>query len=132
MIYGILGTITSLLLLYSPMVDPMLNGLLLLLFGTAASGQILTFAMMKDCVDHAHIGTAIGFNNMAVVFGGLLQAFVGYLIHLHHHHNDNTHHIPHYHIADYQAALWIIPLCFACNILLCLTLIPETHPKRAR
>jgi MFS family permease len=109
---AILGLAVSLAILYLPMLNLITLYVLLFLFGFAAGGQSLIFAVVKDINPHAVVGTAIGFNNMAVVAGGaVFQPLVGFC--LHKFWQGQTHNgIPVYSIADYQQALLLLPLCF--------------------
>ena len=77
------GLLSSMAILYVENISiPMLYGLLFL-FGFACCGQSISFALVKENNLATRVGTAIGFNNMAVVTGGaLFQPLVGLLLYL--------------------------------------------------
>lgn len=59
----------------------LLLGLSLFFSGAACAGQALSFGLVKDNNVEKVRGTAIAFNNMAVVFSGVIfQPLVGYLL----------------------------------------------------
>ncbi len=104
--------------------------LLLLGFGMASGGQILSFAVVKDFNPHEVTGTAIGFNNMAVVAGGaLFQPLVGWLLSTMW---DGTlsSATPVYSVQNYQYALLIVPGCFLLGMIVSGFLIKETYCGR--
>jgi MFS family permease len=105
---GILASL--LLLLLSPSSGWLtLVGLILAMLGIgiAASGQILTFALINDHVEKGVMATAISVNNMAVVIGGaIFQPLVGLLLRL------GQQSPNHYSGHDYVVALIVIPLCY--------------------
>ena len=104
--------------------------LLLLGFGMATGGQILSFAVVKDFNRHEVTGTAIGFNNMAVVAGGaLFQPLVGWLLS---YMWDGTllSATPIYSVQNYQYALLIVPACFLVGTLVSIIFIKETSCGR--
>lgn len=102
---------------------------LLFLFGFAASTQTLSFGVVKDNTPPRVLGTAIGFNNMAVVCGGIIfQPLVGYLLHASW--NGTTHNgIPLYDINSYRLALIILPACFVLGLILSIFVLKETYCK---
>ncbi|MGJ3499674.1 D-galactarate permease [Piscirickettsia salmonis] len=76
-----LGIIASLIVLYSPSLPVTLLYVLMFFFGVGAAGQSLSFAYIKDYQQDNILGTAIGFNNMAVVISGaLFQPLVGFIM----------------------------------------------------
>lgn len=101
----------------------------LILFGLSASSQIVTFGLVLDNNHDTVMGTASGFNNMAVVAGGiLLQPLVGVIIH----HIWKLHPVfnaggPIYSLHEYRIALAVIPACFITGLLTSLFAIRETH-----
>lgn len=102
---------------------------LIFLMGAASSGQILTFALVKDTVKPNITATAIGFNNMAVVLGGaVFQPLVGSIIS---HFWNGTYEggIRVYPVNAYEIALIIIPFCYFIGFLVSLFFIDETFCK---
>lgn len=121
-----IGLIASLAAIY-PRTPLWLTWIFLFFLGVAASGQILSFALVKDNNRHSVIATAIGFNNMAVVIGGaVLQPFVGYVLDLlwsGEWHND----IPVYSVENYHMGLIIVPTCFLIGLITSIFFIRETY-----
>ena len=100
---------------------------LLFLFGIAASGQILSFALVKDNNRPSVTSTAIGFNNMANVAGGaIFQPLVGAVLSAGWD-GKMLGHVPIYATSDYNMALCVVPLCFLIGLIVSSTGIKETY-----
>ena len=100
---------------------------LLFFFGVAASGQSLSFGLVKDQSHPNVVGTAIGFNNMAVVAGGaLFQPLVGILLDLNWKGEIATD-IPIYTAANYRWAFLILPICYFVGAIVSAWFLKETH-----
>lgn len=85
--------------------------------GVAASGQILTFDLVRQQQTQEDLGVAVGFVNMAVVAGGaLLQPLSGWILRWHSH-GLMQHGVPAYNVSDYHAALLLVPLSFVLAFL---------------
>ena len=100
---------------------------MLFCFGVGTSGQALSFAVVKDNNTNETIGTAMGFNNFAVVVGGAIcQPLVGYLLHLgwmgHSHHG-----VPVYMAHNFQQAFIILPISFLLCAVFGRYLVKETN-----
>lgn len=123
------GFITTAILLYMPGISFGWAYVLLFFFGVAASGQLLTFALVRDINKPAVTASAIGFNNMAVVIGGFIfQPLVGWI--LSSGWDGTMHHgVQVYSIHDYQVSLAIVPLCYLIGFFVSLLAIKETHCK---
>ena len=122
-----LGLAVSLLLLYVPALSYFLAGLLLFLLGVSCSGQVLSFAVVKDNAQDTQRATAIAINNMAVVAAGaLLQPLVGYLL-TQHASLRSVIHLRLYLGSDYQYALLVLPLTYLVALILSLFFIRETY-----
>jgi len=92
--------------IYLDGVPGLIRAVLFFFAGVGASGQALSFAVIKDHAPAGTEGAAIGFNNMAVVASGaLFQPLVGTLL--------QQNNIVGYTTADYRHALWILPACYA-------------------
>lgn len=126
---AIIGLVSSLLLIYGGTFSRPALIAILFCFGFSASSQVVTFGMVLDINPTKVIGTASGFNNMAVVFGGiLLQPLVGWLLHAewlkHPTMNGST---PIYNMPEFHIALFSIPMCFVIGIIASAFFIKETH-----
>ncbi|ODN42690.1 MFS transporter [Piscirickettsia litoralis] len=109
---AVLGIISSIVVLYSPTLPLIFLYVLMFIFGVGAAGQSLSFAYIKDYQQDNILGTAIGFNNMAVVVSGaLFQPLVGFIMSKLWDGKvaGNT---PIYSSLNYQTALIIVPLMF--------------------
>ncbi|MCH9631490.1 MAG: hypothetical protein S4CHLAM37_15130 [Chlamydiia bacterium] len=122
-----LGLVSSLAMLYLPHIPYWLAFILLLFFGAASSGQIITFAVAKDITRGSVVSTAMGFNNMAVVLGGaILQPLVGIILSkLWGGETENGVHI--YTVTHYKIALITVPICYLVGLICSLFLIKETY-----
>lgn len=103
--------------------------ILLFIFGVGASGQALSFGLVQDNNPPTVGGTAVGLNNMAVVFGGvLLQPLVGFLLHLNWDQKFQDG-VPIYSLQAYRHALVSVPICAALAFIISAFIIKETHCK---
>lgn len=122
-----LGLIASLAILYWPGLPLSANYPLFFLFGIAASGQILSFALVKDNNRPSVTATAIGFNNMANVAGGaIFQPLVGAFLAAGWD-GKMMGQAPIYATSDYNIALCIVPLCFLIGLVTSSFWIKETN-----
>lgn len=114
---AIVGAIGTALLIFVPGHFTWWHLVCLAAIGVAASGQILTFDLVRQQQTQEDLGVAVGFVNMAVVAGGaLLQPLSGWILRWHSHGlmQDG---VPSYSIIDYHAALFLVPLSFALALL---------------
>lgn len=119
---ALIGMISISLVLYTTRLPIWLLGSLLFLTGLGSSGQILSFAVVKDESAKNRVSTSIGFNNMAVVASGMLmQPLIGHLL-SHHAAGSDT-----YLLADFRYALILLPICYGICALLPFCLIRETY-----
>lgn len=127
---AVLGLCSSLLILYGPHITIIEAIILCFVFGFASSAQAVTFGLVQDNNRLQNIGTASGFNNMAIVFGGIVfQPIVGLILQWHAH---NSTHVVHsvIHVfskADFGFALSLIPLCYLLGLLSVMFLVKETN-----
>lgn len=126
---ALLGIISLTIIIYCPVLPLFWLYFILFIFGLAASGQSLAFGVVKDNNTSCVVGTAIGFNNMAVVAGGaLFQPLIGVLLYVNWRgimHNGT----PFYGIVDYQKALFVLPLCYVIAFFVSYFLLRETYCK---
>ena len=81
LILGAVALIASVNLIYLPTDNFWIEGFWLMLIGIAASAQPIYFALVTDNNCESVMGTAIGFNNMAVASGAFLtQPIIGLLL----------------------------------------------------
>jgi predicted MFS family arabinose efflux permease len=107
-----LSFVTSLCLLYVP-TPPYLTYANLFLLGAASGAQPITFSLIASFTPPERIGTAFGFNNMAVVCGALLQPVIGALL------DWFAINPREYTLGTYQLALSVVPLAVACGLFAC-------------
>ena len=125
---SLIGLISSVVLLYFPGVSFKMTFPLLLGMGIASSGQILSFALVKDNNRPTTTGTAVGLNNMAVVAGGaIFQPLVGAILHFLWNGAMDGEGIPLYSVGNYQVGLLIVPVCFFIGLIVSLFFIKETY-----
>ena len=122
-IFSALGLVVVIILLslHSP---PFFVSVGLMFFlGMSASSVALTFSALNDLVSREIAGTAMGFNNMAVVLGGpLLQVAVGAVLH--------WHKLGASYVAlDYRIALSPIVLCYLSCLFISSFLLRESYPQ---
>lgn len=124
---AIIAIITSIILIYVDNVPWALDCVVLFFFGAAASAMSVTFGMVQDNMPPSVAGTAVGFNNMAIIGAGVIfQPIVGLLLDA----NMGTKALevlPSYTLSDYRHALFIIPLLGVVSLLTSLFLLKETH-----
>ncbi|MBM93387.1 MAG: MFS transporter [Legionellales bacterium] len=99
----------------------------LFLFGLGASAQCVTFGCVRDVHPLNVSGTAVGFNNMAVIMGGVFcQPLVGLLLE----HNWTGEWIDQVHafnIKAYQTAFLLMPACTFVGLCTILFLLKESY-----
>ncbi|HSW93488.1 MAG TPA: MFS transporter [Gammaproteobacteria bacterium] len=100
-------------------------GLLLFIAGAACSGQALSFTVVKENNPGSATGTAIAFNNMAVVISGaLFQPLIGKLLE-----NDKTGLFGTYNIFHFKNVLTILFFAYLLSFLVALFFIKEPNNK---
>lgn len=117
---------TSLVILVNNIPLPLMF-ILLFLFGVAAGGQTVSFAVVKENNKARHVGTAAGFNNMAILLGGaLFQPVVGLILRSSWQH-EMIAGVPIYSTTAYHHALVIIPICYLLALIFSLFFIRESY-----
>lgn len=102
---------------------------LLLLAGMANSGQVLSFACVKESVPNALSGTAVGFTNALVMLSGIIfQPFLGMLLDVAWGGGLNADGTRLYDAEAYKIAILAVPACLGLSLLL-LKLARETFHK---
>lgn len=125
MLCASLGLIASSLMIYMPQLSYAGCVICSLLFGVSCSSQAITFSFVRDNNDNQIVGTAMGFNNMAVVLGGaIFQPIVGIILDNHWHGGMlNGAHI--YSIQAYEIALVAVPACFIVGLIVMKLFVKE-------
>ncbi len=125
---AIIGVFCSIIAIYLP-IPFWLSCVILFGLGIAGSGQIVTFALVRETNRPSMTGTAIGFNNMAVVAGGaIFQPLIGWILHILWS-GQKSAGVPIYSVESYRLALLLIPLCFIAGWILSTFFIKETFCK---
>lgn len=124
---ALLGALAVGIIVYAPTLPMIILGTLLFVTGLGSSGQVLSFAVVKDYTEHKRSSAAIGFNNMAVVASGVvMQPLIGKLIELQGAPEGGAF----YPLNSFLNSLWLLPLCHALCVVLALFLIKETYPSK--
>lgn len=107
------GVTAAVAMLYVSQHGLWFDAICLFLLGASTSIQVVTFSVVRDNNHRQQIGTAMGFNNMAVVISGfLLQPLVSGLIDLAWS-GQYVDGIPVYQLHDYEFGLAVLPLCLS-------------------
>ena len=128
----LLGFVSILLILYLEHISLTVMTILLFMMGFATSGQVLSFAVVRDNNCASHLGTATGFNNMLVlVSGAIAQPLVSWLLDKGW---DGTlvAGAPVFSIHDYHLALSILPVCYAIGYLIARFAIKESYNRQTQ
>ncbi len=126
---AILSLVPAIIIIYTQNLSWPLMYFLLFIFGVGGSGQALSFSLVQDNNPPQVGGTAVGLNNMAVVFGGaILSPFIGYLLHSGWNHQF-IHGVPVYSVSDYRHALISVPICGLLALIISLFFLKETRCK---
>jgi MFS family permease len=126
------GLIATIILLYLPNLSIGFMYGILFLLGLGASGQTVSFAVVKDNNVPNLVGSASGVNNLSVLIGGaIFQPLVG--VWLYHSHDwyrvDGVFVYP---IASYNKALFVMPCCFLISFIIAVFFLQESHPEKRR
>lgn len=125
------GIIATLTLTISHHLSTLVFDIILFLLGTSAACQPVTFGLIKDQNPLSVAGTAISFNNMSVIFGGvLLQPLFGWVLDLCWLGNAASNGVRLYSATEYHYAMWILPACCLLGLIVSYFFIQETHCKR--
>lgn len=126
-ISAIFGLLSTIILLYVPNVSPGMMYLVLFFLGIGASGQTVSFAVVKDNNPPGLVGTASGFNNLSVLIGAaVFQPLVGVFLQ----HFGDWHQVDGvqvYTVASYNKALFIMPCCYCVSLVLAVFFLKESH-----
>lgn len=128
---GALGFTASVVLLYVPNVSMPWMYVVLFVFGLGASGQTVSFGVVKDNNPPELVGTASGFNNLSVLIGGaVFQPIVGILLQYYEGFDSTMQatgvHL--YSIASYNKALIVLPCSYFLSMFIVMFVLKESHP----
>lgn len=125
---SIFGLLAAVIILYVPNLPSSWMYVVLFIFGFGAGGQTVSFAVVKERNPAHLVGTASGFNNLAVLLGGaIFQPIVGVIL-KHSEGSSWMNGVPVYSVASYQNALFVLPCCFFISLILALWFIKESYP----
>ena len=127
MVVGVLGSFG---IVYLPELGHGYLYIILVAFGFSASGQTLSFAVIKENNKPEHVGSASGFNNLSVLIGGaIFQPLFGWVLELNANAVTYVHTTPVYSVSAYQAALWLLPAIHLIGVLTAWFLIREPRSR---
>ncbi len=130
LVCSIIGLASSTIIIYAGDLSHWVMCGTLFLLGVSASSQVVAFGVVLDNNRDEVMGTAVGFNNMAVIFGGVtLQPLVGVILEKVWNHQ-MVNKIPYYSISEFHTALAMIPVVCIVGILVSIIFIKETNCKR--
>ena len=127
LVCGLAGLIAALGIIYLPAPTISIMYPFLFMYGFAASAQAVTFGVVQDNTPPAFVGTALGFNNMAVIFGGIvLQPIIGIVLRSCWT-GEMLNGAPIYSLANYLTAFSLIPLCSVLGVIVSVFFLKETR-----
>ncbi|NNM58716.1 MAG: MFS transporter [Legionellales bacterium] len=125
------GLTGGVMIIFAPHLPVLVTGFALILLGTSAAVQSLTFGIIKDILPAAIFGTASGFTNMmAILAGGVSQQLVGILLALTWAH-EMLNGVPFYQLYNYQVAIVILPISALLGLWISLFKLRETHCEQS-
>lgn len=103
---------------------------MMFIFGLSASTMVVTFGVVSDNNPEKVAGTAIGFNNMAVILGAtILQPITGYILNLLWDGKIIDAH-PVYGLEGYMLSFTIMPIFSIIGLIVCNFCLTETNCKK--
>jgi MFS family permease len=127
--FNCIGLVASLFVIFYHAETWLTLDFFLFMLGLAAGSQPITFGLACEQNHSDMHGAAMGFNNMAVISGGVfLQPLVGYILTMYWDHTmfDGA---PVYDTLQYQHAFLLIPACYLLGLFATHFKIQETHCK---
>jgi len=131
MIYcSIIGLFACSILLRQPIYAYSYYKLALFLLGLATTAQPISFVKIQQANPPNCRGTAIGFNNTAVILSGVfLQPLSSYLVERSSHITNSNTLSHHYQVGDYLSGMMLMPFCFLISLLISIYFIKENTPE---
>jgi MFS family permease len=125
----LLALVSSLILICIPNLNLWLLSLVLLVLGASASGQALSFAVVKEHNPIEQVGMASGLNNFSVVLtGAFLQPLSGLILGWYWDGTLNNG-VPIYPIDAFNNAFWMMPIGALIGIVAVYCFIDESYGK---
>jgi MFS family permease len=125
-----LGAISTIGIVFFHPLGSLPMDILMFIFGLSASGMVITFGVVSDNNPEDVAGTAIGFNNMAVILGAtILQPITGYILSLLWDGKVVDAH-PVYGLDGYMLSFTIMPLFYIVGFITCHFYLQETMCKK--
>lgn len=127
LVCSLIGLLGTGILFYSTKIPFYLAYPCAFMLGFAAGAQPVTFGIVKDINMPSNMGTASGFNNMAVIIGAaIFQPLVGHLLEWHWN-GVMSHGAPVYTAFAYHHAMEVIPVIYILGVVLAVFFINETN-----
>lgn len=121
------GLIGAALIFFAAELPAWLIGFALVLLGTCAAVQSLTFGVAKDILPTNIFGTAAGFlNMMAIIAGGISQQIVGLLLHFTWN-QQMQNGVPLYTINNYRIGIVVLPITALIGLWITVRKLGETN-----
>lgn len=121
------GLIGAALLFFAAELPVWVIGLALVLLGTSAAIQSLTFGVAKDILPVNIFGTASGFlNMMAIIAGGISQQIVGLMLAITWQHQ-MLNGVPVYTLENYRIAILVLPIAALFGLWITFKKLNETN-----
>ena len=119
-----IGFVASILLVYPPLIQNWFICSLLFGLGVGSSAQPITFGLINDINAPSNTGTAVAFNNMALIASAMiLQPLTGYLLDI----LQGVSQVAT--LSDYQTAFLCVPLMTLLSAIIGFCTVRETHCK---
>lgn len=123
----ILGAITSLVVIFAIMFLPNLQFtsllLLFLALGFFTSTQVISYPTVAESNSRLLTATAVSVVSLSCLSGGaIFDPVFGWLLDFHANSQGNIGQIGHYTAADFQFAIWLLPIVFIAGLLAALSL----------
>lgn len=124
------GIALSSLFVFYPGIDKTTAYVIFFIFGLTNTGVAIAYAVSTEIHESNVVGTSIAFTNMISIFvGALMQPIVGWLVDLES--GSRAYNLEALRLADFQAGLWLLPLCSVIALILAFT-VRETYCKPIR
>ena len=125
-----IGIISSIGIVFFHPIAALPMNIMMFLFGVSAATMVVTFGVVNDNNPNSVVGTAIGFNNMAVILGAtILQPITGFILNLMWDGKIVDAH-PAYGLEGYMLSFIVMPLFSLIGLFVCYFYLHETNCKK--